>query len=71
MNDVFGDVRKDLLHHHAIVETDYKHEFDIDLPKGSEKVKSSPYMIVRSANDNLLDNKDKSFLVFDHNKYRW
>lgn len=28
MNEVFADVKKDLLHHHAIVETDFKHEFD-------------------------------------------
>ena len=57
MNEVFGEAQKELLGHHAIVETDYKHEFDLELQNGSDKVKSSPYMIVRSANDTLLDSK--------------
>ena len=53
MLDVFNSVQKSLKNVHCINETDYKHEVDPQLDAGKGQLKNSPYMVVRSANDQL------------------
>jgi hypothetical protein len=49
----FNQHYKKLQVEHCVVETDWQHEFHDDLVEGKKPIKSSPYMIVRSDNDNL------------------
>ena len=53
MYGLFDEISKDLAKANCLVETDYKHEFDPRAVAGHGNLKSSPYMIVRSANDKL------------------
>ena len=38
---------------HGVVETDYKHQFNADTVLGDAEQKSSPYMEVKSENDQI------------------
>lgn len=54
INELFQNALLKLSIEHSIIETDYKHEFDHNLIQGDSKIKSSPYMIVKSQNDKML-----------------
>ena len=56
INDIFLNALLKLSIEHSVVETDYKHQFDYNLIEGDPKIKSSPYMIVKSQNDKILQN---------------
>lgn len=50
MGSLFDKAFQGLRLEHAIVETDYRHEFQDE----NTSVKSSPYMIVKSDNDKMI-----------------
>jgi hypothetical protein len=54
MGDLFNKAMGSLMVEHGIVETDYKHEFNDDIHDSL----NSPYMIVKSENDQMLLGKD-------------
>jgi hypothetical protein len=53
MFETFNKHYKELQVSHAVVETDWQHEFHDELVEGRKALKSSPYMIVRNDNDKL------------------
>jgi len=53
VNALFDGVLHQLSIEHSVIETDYRHEFDENQVTRDNDLKSSPYMVVKSDNDNI------------------